>query len=103
MDDAILDKLRAEHGDVWLLDLGNDQVAFRCPNRAEYKRFLARVSDDRKALPDAQEELARAVVVLPDRAAFSALLDKRPGIASKVVADALKVAGAEEAENAKKL
>ena len=103
MNDSTLDTLRVEHGDVWLLELGTDQVAFRCPSRAEYKRFLARVSDDRKALPDAQEELARAVVVLRDRAAFGALLDKRPGIASKVVTDALKVAGAEEAENAKKL
>ncbi len=103
MDDTTLDKLRAEHGDVWLLELGTDQVAFRCPSRAEYKRFLARVSDDRKALPEAQEELARAVVVAPDRPAFGALLDRRPGIAAKVVVDALKVAAAEEAETAKKL
>jgi hypothetical protein len=75
----LIGRTRAEHGDVWLLDVGSDQVAFRCPSRAEYKRFLSRVSDERKALPDAQEELARAVVVAPDRATFGALLDRRPG------------------------
>jgi glucose-6-phosphate 1-dehydrogenase len=38
-----------------------------------------------------------------DRPTFAALLDKRPGVAAKIVVDALKVAGAEEAESAKKL
>ena len=56
------------------------EVVFRKPTRLEYKAFRKSAHKAEQAA-DAQEVLARACVVDPDRKAFDALLEDYPAIA----------------------
>lgn len=93
-----LEKLKAEHGEVAEVSTPCGTLVFRKPKRAEYKRHLAKVFDE-KQRPDAVEWLARVCVVHPTREAFDAMLEDKPGIPI-LCADALaKLAGAAQGED----
>jgi hypothetical protein len=96
-----IDKLKAEHGEVFLVDVCLTMVAFKRCSRGEYKRFRAAVTDERKKA-DALETLARACVVYPEPKEFDQFLDKYPAAADVIGSKVLEVAGAVEAEAAKK-
>jgi hypothetical protein len=97
-----LDALRQKHGEVWTLERAGKDYVLRCPEAAEYRRFLVTVADDRKALFDAQERLARHAVVLPDAATLSALLERRPGLVPWLAGEAANIAADLEETEAKK-
>lgn len=105
LNDDQMDKLRAEHGEVFRLEGLEDEsldIVFRCPNRAEYKKFKSFISDDKKK-SDADDMLAREIVVFPAKNDLDRLLDRRPGIATKVAGAALQIAMGEATKEAKKL
>lgn len=55
------------------------EVVYRKPKRAEYKMFRRNASNE-QAKSEAQEILARQLVVYPELSAFDALLEDYPGI-----------------------
>lgn len=76
-----LDKIRAQYPDIIHLvgAGGRYECVFRAPTRGEYKMFRANCHNDaRKA--DANEILARQIVVVPPAAEFERLLDRFPAI-----------------------
>lgn len=95
---AALAALGKEHGEVAAVDTPCGTAFFRKPTRAEYKRHLGMIFDEKKRA-DAVEWLARACVVQPARETFDAWLDDKPGI-PVLCADALtKLAGASRDEH----
>ena len=67
-------------------------VIFRRPTKLELRAFKAdRDDDDRKVVAD--EVLAAKLVLHPDPAGFSALLDSYPVLATNISAQAVKLAG----------
>lgn len=96
-----LEKLRGEHGEVWVIETSQGPVVFRAPTAGEFKRCKAATQDPKRAA-DADMILAQDVVVHPDKDAWRAMLVKRPGLAIKVAADALAIAMDDEVTSAKK-
>ena len=74
------------------------EVVLRKPTRAEYKMFRSNAHDKAK-LADAQEILARQIVLSPDAVSFDALLDDYPGIPEAIgpyLADLVGAVGDEQ-------
>jgi len=95
--EAALAPLREKHGELIVLDKDGDVAAFRRINGPEYKRFRAKLFDEKKR-PDALEEITRVCLVHPDKAAFEAMLVRRPALADAFGEQLLEVAGAGKAE-----
>ena len=91
--EALLAKLRAEHGTVFEVeDEDFGLVVFRRPTKLEFRTFKSDRDDDSKKVV-ADEIFAAKVVVYPESAAFTALLDKFPVLATNVAGEAMKKAG----------
>jgi len=101
--EEILEELRAKYDELWSIDTKFGPVVFKCPAPIEHRKFMSRIAKGQDLLPDVVNELAKKVVVYPDAAAFSKILDSRPGLAQRIVGDAMRVAGDEEATEGKKL
>lgn len=101
-DMELEDRLRSEHGEIWEIasDLGT--VYIRCPDRALFRRFKAYAVDPKKQA-DADDMLAREVVVHPSAETFAQWVERRPGLTLKVAACAAEIAQGDEAHGAKKL
>lgn len=100
-----LEALHREYGQIWVLNVNDPSdpvVVFKKPSRLEYKEFQAKVADNTKYLPIANERFAKAIVVYPDETAFDALLDEWPALADKVGAEGRRVAAKEATEHSKK-
>lgn len=76
-----IDKLKAEHGEIWHIKGkgGAWEIVFKKPRRVDYKMFRANIANPARA-PEAQEILLRAVILVPKREEFDALLDQYPAI-----------------------
>ncbi len=101
-DERTIERLKAEHGEVYLLEAAGVAVVARPPSRAEYRRFRARALDE-KNRADALEALTRACVVWPEQAEFDTLLEQKPALAEVFGAKLLELAGAVEEAEIKKL
>jgi hypothetical protein len=93
IDEATVEKLKAEHGELHLLRASGAEVVVKPPSRAQWKRFRAYVADERRR-PDAVESLLRDCVVYPDAAALDGILEKRPGLAETFGNQVVELAGA---------
>jgi hypothetical protein len=103
LSEETIEKLKEEHGEVWVIEVdGGQPIAFRCPTRQEFRKFKAMASDEKKK-PDADDLLAREVVVYPSKADFDALLNRRPGVSMRVAGAVIEAASGEELKDAKKL
>lgn len=109
IDDDIVARLKAEHGDdLALVSIPETQwddeleVVLRRPPRAEWKRFRSMLSDPTQK-SDALETLARACVVHPEAKAFGELLKKRPGLAETIGNEAAEFGGVSAKATAKKV
>jgi hypothetical protein len=109
MEASEIAALKAKFGDkLKLIPIPADEFEPACevvvkkPPRGEYKRFRS-MSLDADERADAIETIARACVVYPDAAGFSALLEDRPALAEVVGNKVLEMAGAEGKIEAKKL
>lgn len=96
--------LKQAHGDVWEIQFphGGFSVAFRRPSAASYERYMAGIVSDKGKIVQAARAFTLDVVVEPTGSELSALLDKFPGIVTKIAGQASSIASAQEAEDAKK-
>ncbi len=67
-------------------------VAFRCPTGAEYTRFKA-MAQNPADRPLASKTLCLMTVLSPERAAFAAIIEKKPGIVDTCDDEILALAG----------
>jgi hypothetical protein len=102
IDKSIIEGLKAEHGDVYLLEAKEESVVVTVPTRPQYRRFIEAAGKDNKR-PHAMETLCRECVVYPNAETFDALLEKKPGLAATFSAKLLELAGVEDEAAAKKL
>lgn len=93
LSEDVIEKLKAEHGELTQLTHGPDEVIVRTPNRAQWKRFRAQIGNEKRR-DDALELLLRDCVVHPEKADFDAMLDRRPGLAETFGAQVVELAGA---------
>jgi hypothetical protein len=98
-----LDELRAAHGDIWTMYVGDTEIALRTPPTADYERFVEKAaSADKKGLVSVGRALALASVVFPDAASWSALVAKHPGLAMTVAGEATNIAALAEKDAVKR-
>lgn len=97
-----LDELRAQHGEVFEVNVGGMDIVFRPASEPEYFKCLSDGAKDPKLAPKAVYDLAHKCVVHPPLSEFGALVARRPGVALKVGNEVLRVANGEEAELAGK-
>lgn len=77
--------LRARHGRIaGLNDEAYGPMVFKSPERATWKRFITEVTVDDPDYLVAHENYLLDTVVHPARAAFQAILDRDPIIASEI-------------------
>lgn len=74
-----LEALRAEHGEVLVLEAMGYRVAVRMPTEAEFDAFVAGVSTPAKGAASVKV-LFRRVVVWPSRPEVDAMLKAKPGL-----------------------
>lgn len=108
--ETLEEELRQKHGEVFsaeFVDVGGAKLRlyFRCPTEAENDRFKSKLFDDKNPRKQAEsaDELGRAVVVHPDREAFSAFAKRRPMVPSVIGGEAAQVASGKESELGKRL
>jgi hypothetical protein len=95
MNDELIQQLKAEHGEIYLLTAAEQSVIVKKPSRAVVKRFLSTITkDDRRH--DAFEALLKDCVVWPDRAELGKLLEHKPGIVLPFGQKLSELAGAVE-------
>jgi hypothetical protein len=96
--------LKQTHGEIWEVDFPSAgfSVAFKRPSAAAYERYVGTMANDKSKVITAARAMTFDVVVEPTGDALTALLDKFPGIVSKIASQASSVASAQEADDAKK-
>lgn len=95
LDAKIIEKLKAEHGEVYALEAAGASVVVRPPTRAAMKRFFNLSSrEDRRY--EALEALLQDCVVHPAPADLAALLERKPGLVAPFGEKLVSIAGATE-------
>lgn len=103
LDKATIEKLKSEHGEIHRLTVGTGEaVVVKLPSRAVWKRFRKNTRDAERSA-DAGEQLLRDCVVHPSPDDFSAMLEKRPGLAEAFGGKLVELAGGVEDAEAEKL
>lgn len=97
IDKALLEQLRAQHGDVFELTEGGETVVVKRPSRGDYRRFRQdRQDDKRRAM--ALETLFEACLVHPELDALEPVLDRKPALADVFGGRLLEIASGETPE-----
>lgn len=100
IDEKKVEDLRAEHGDVFVLEEGGESVVCKRPTRAQYKRFRKERMDSRRNA-EALETLFLGCLVYPPADEFEATLELKPALADVFGGMLLDVAGGEDPEGKK--
>lgn len=79
-DPALVEQLRAKHGELFELTEGGETVLVKRPSRADYRKFRHDRMDDKRR-EFAAEELFEACLVHPELDEFDAVLDRKPALA----------------------
>lgn len=93
MDAKIIDKLKAEHGEIYAVGIAGTTIIVRPPSRAAFRRFADKAAGDSGRYA-AMENLLRDCVVWPPLAELDALLERKPGIAAPIAERLVQLAGA---------
>lgn len=92
-ENASLDALQAEHGEIKVYNTPAGAFAIRRPTASEYQRFVDKASGDGSKFL-AQKELVRAVRVYPtEKEAAASIMDAYPGLVSGACSEAVDMAG----------
>lgn len=96
--------LKQAHGEVWEIQFpyGGFSVAIKRASAASYERYMSGIVSDKGKIVQAARAFALDVVVEPTGSELTALLDKFPGVVTKIAGQASAIASAQEAEDAKK-
>lgn len=92
ISDEKFSELEAEFGEIVVVTTKLGDVAFRCPKRGEYDRYLSFLFDEKKR-PKAQEILVRSCRIHPSGEEFDKMLQEAPGIAVTCSGSVLELAG----------
>lgn len=79
MDEKTIERLKAEHGEVHVLTVGDNEIAVRMPTVPEFDRFMAAGADTKKVGPGLKQ-LVRDCLVHPSVAEFNEMVSRRPGL-----------------------
>lgn len=103
MEQAKLDELKAEHGEVYVLTDDDDEIEIvvRMPTRAEFERFGAMAEDAKKGVR-AMAQFVTDCLVHPSRDELKALFDRLPGLPLSFGKELTRLAGAGRTVQAKK-
>lgn len=98
LDAKLVEKLKAEHGEVYILEAAGGSVVVKPPSRAAMKRFFnLSAREDRRY--EALEALLQDCAVYPDPSELARLLERKPGLVAPFGEQLVRLAGAtEEAE-----
>jgi hypothetical protein len=102
IDPKVIDTLKAEHSQVYLLAACDEQVIVRQPTKGEFERFAAAVADEARRAK-ASRLLFLDCVVYPDREAVDAMLARLPGLAITFGGECAELAGVTRDVERKKL
>lgn len=94
IDEQTIQALKDKHGDkLSTVEFEEATIVLRRPSRAEFQRFRALVTDEKKRL-GAAEKLVRDIVVYPATwEQVDALFDDYPALEDQVSAEAVRMAG----------
>lgn len=103
IDEALIAKLKAEHGDrLHLLETEDALAVFKTPDRGTYERYWSEIlNEDERAR--AHKNLVLACVVYPPREEFVRVLDSLPGLVQSFGPALVKAAGAKKEATVRKL
>ncbi len=101
IEDAALAVLRATHGELMVLTVGEDDIVVRMPTPVEFDDFIGR-SSDKTTIGSALRTLAHDCRVFPDKPALAAMFAAKPALAGKVAEACTKLAGADLKVDSKK-
>lgn len=93
LDAKTIDKLKAEHGEIYAVETAGVTIVVRPPSRAAFRRFADRAADSNGRYL-AMETLLRDCVVWPTLPELDALLERKPGIAAPIAERLVQLAGA---------
>jgi len=96
-DEAKVQKLRAEHGEVFELTEGGETILARRPTRADWRKFKAARADDKKKIV-ALEEVFEACLLLPELDEFDRVLERKPALADTFGQLLIEIAAGEDPE-----
>lgn len=99
MDKNTIDELKTAHGhELVLVRAAGAELVVRPPTTAEYRRAMDKIGEGERRRVPALEELGRCCCVYPDKAALSALLEQKPGLALTLGGKALELSGVVESD-----
>lgn len=101
MDDSTIQRLKDEHGEVYILTADDAEVVVRMPSIPEFDRFMASMGDEKKSAKGLKQ-LVRDVLVHPSREDFDAIVSRRPGIFLSFAKEVAHISGATVEAEAKK-
>lgn len=93
MDQKVIDQLKEEHDEVYILTADEHEVVVRPPTDKEFERFAASSANDAKLL-SAMNTLVLDVTLHPSREEMKALFKRRPGLGASLGKQVVKLAGA---------
>lgn len=105
MDETQIEKLKAAHPGCKLIELtapSGEKIIVRSPSSADWKKFRADQSDDRKKLY-AADGLLRRCCVHPDAQGLDAMLELKPGLVETYGVELVELAGMAEGAEKKEL
>jgi hypothetical protein len=105
LDDILPPGKRAEleekYGEILAIRTKAGPAAFKGPSRVQYRRHLSQVSDE-KMRGERIDQFVIELNVFPGQVEFSAMLDRKPGIAVTCYSAILAFAGLEDDKETKK-
>ena len=100
-DAKAIEKLKAEHGEIYAVEVGGITLIVRPPTRAAFRRFFDQAGKESSGVSRyaATENLLLDCVVWPPAPEFGELLERKPGLVATVANYLVELAGAaQEAE-----
>jgi hypothetical protein len=102
VEEAKLEELKAEHGEVHVLTAGGNVVVIKRPTKPMIERWQDACTTDKKRGPKATATLVRECVVHPAPSVYDAMIEERPLLPMTFGEKVLEIAGAIQDCEAKK-
>jgi len=101
-EEAELDELAKEHGEIHVFATRHGKVAFKSPSFADYQRFTDKITDGKGSKFASMRELAIACRVYPSREDLLVVFEKMPGMVLQAATAIQELAGTEVEVEVKK-
>lgn len=101
--ESTVSELKAKHGEIQGVEIGEHEFLIRAPNLHEFQRFQVNILEGGQKQVYAYRELVASCVVYPVNGELAPLLDKKPALATLLAKPIVDMAGANEEVRVKKL